>query len=274
MRPVWMAKEDLKMNQAASRLTMLTRLGFAARGLLYLVIAALVITTGRTEDPAGALRFLGQGGGKVLLIILTAGLIAYGIWRLSDAAFDIERHGNGKSAMAERAGAAASGLVHFFLAWQAIKLTEGIASAQEGGAQQQASSVLQLPGGATLLLLGGLILVGVGIFQLVKAVKASFLKHLEPRIASENWVEWTGRAGYAARSIVFLITGAFLFNSGLAEQASEAGGMAEALTWLNHPWDSVVAAGLMAFGLFSLIEARYRVLRDIPVGTIGHGLGV
>lgn len=262
------------MNQAASRLTMLTRLGFAARGLLYLVIAALVITTGRTEDPAGALQYLGEGGGKILLIVLTAGLIAYGLWRLSDAVFDIEQNGNGKSAMIKRAGAAASALVHFFLAWQAIKLTQGIASAQEGGAQEQASSVLQLPGGATLLLLGGLVLVGVGIFQLVKAAKASFLEHLDPHITSENWVEWTGRAGYAARGIVFLITGAFLFNAGLAEQASEAGGMAEALTWLNHPWDSVVAVGLMAFGLFSLIEARYRVLRDVPVGKIRRGLGV
>ena len=50
--------------------------------------------------------------------------------------------------------------------------------------------------------------------------------------------------------------------------------MGEALSWLNDPWDSVVAAGLMAFGLFSLIEARYRVLRDVPVGKIGHGLGI
>lgn len=262
------------MNQAAARLTTLTRLGFAARGLLYLVIAVLVISTGRTEDPAGALQYLGQGGGRVLLIILTVGLVAYGIWRLSDAAFDIEGHGTGKSAMAERAGAAATASVHFFLAWQAIKLTQGIAGAQEGGAQEQASSVLQMPGGATLLLVGGLILVGVGIFQLVKAAKASFLKHLEPRIAAENWVEWTGRAGYAARGIVFLITGAFLFNAGLADQASEAGGMADALAWLNDPWDSIVAVGLLAFGLFSLIEARYRVLRDVPVGELGHRLGM
>lgn len=261
------------MNEAATRLTMLTRLGFAARGLLYLVIAALVITTGRTEDPAGALQYLGQGGGKILLLILTAGLIAYGLWRLSDAVFDIERHGDGTSAMVKRAGAAASALVHFFLAWQAIKLTQGVASAQGDRAQEHASSVLQLPGGATLLLVGGLILVGVGIYQLVKAVRASFLKHLEPGIASENWVEWTGRAGYAARGIVFLITGAFLFNAGLAEQASEAGGMAAALSWLNHPWDSIVAVGLMAFGLFSLIEARYRILRDVPVGAISRRLG-
>ena len=88
------------MVDAAARLTMLTRLGFAARGLLYLVIAILVMTTGREEDPAGALTYLGQGGGQILLLLMTLGLLAYGLWRLSDAAFDTERHGTGRSAVA------------------------------------------------------------------------------------------------------------------------------------------------------------------------------
>ena len=39
-----------------SHLTALTRIGFAARGLLYIVIALLVIETGRSEDPSGQVR--------------------------------------------------------------------------------------------------------------------------------------------------------------------------------------------------------------------------
>lgn len=50
----------LFMVDATTRLTTLTRLGFAARGLLYIVIAMLVLTTGRAEDPAGALRILAR----------------------------------------------------------------------------------------------------------------------------------------------------------------------------------------------------------------------
>ena len=46
---------------ASTRLTLLTRIGFATRGLLYIVIALLVIRTGRSEDTSGALRYLGQG---------------------------------------------------------------------------------------------------------------------------------------------------------------------------------------------------------------------
>lgn len=257
------------MNDTAARLTTLTRMGFAARGLLYLVIAILVLTTGRTEDPAGALHYLGQGGGKILLGLMTLGLLAYGLWRLSDAVFNIERHNSDRSGMLARLGAGGSAVIHLFLAWQAIRLMQGAGAASEGGAQESANSVLQLPGGPMLLIAGGLILLGTGIYQLIKAAKGSYLKHLEPQIARQPWAIWSGRLGYAARGLVFLITGFFVVSAGFEERASEAGGMADALSWLNSPWDMIVAAGLFAFGLFSLIESRYRVLHDIPV----HGIG-
>ena len=46
--------------------------------------------------------------------------------------------------------------------------------------------------------------------------------------------------------------------------------MEEALTWLSSPADIVIAAGLFCFGIFSLIEARYRVLHDVPVDGIAR----
>lgn len=258
------------MADTAAQLTMLTRLGFAARGLIYLVISFLILTTGRAEDPQGALEYLGQGGGRILLIVMTLGLLAYGIWRLSDAAFDIERHGSDKSGVRERLGAGASGIVHLLLAWQAITLIQGTGESSGDGTQEGARSVLQMPGGATMLIIAGAVLLGVGLYQLVKAVKQSYLKHLEPRIAQQPWAKWSGRLGYAARGFVFLITGGFLIGAGLEEKASEAGGMGAALSWLDSPWDMAIAIGLFGFGVFSLIEARYRILHDVPVGSIGQ----
>jgi hypothetical protein len=116
-----------------------------------------------------------------------------------------------------------------------------------------------------MLMLAGLVLLSAGAFQLYKAVKCSFCRKLDRRVADESWVKWTGRAGYSARGLVFMITGYFLAKAGLAEQASEAGGMSEALAWLSSPWDVIVALGLALFGLFSLIEARYRIIHDVPV---------
>jgi hypothetical protein len=233
--------------------------------LLYLVIGLLVLRTGRAEDPAGALAVLAEGGGRILLYLIIAGFLAYGLWRLADAAFNIERHEQGSKGLRERAGAAASGIVHLLLAWQASRLLQGATQGGGGGTQDGAQTALQLPGGQLALTLAGLVLLGVGLLQLVKAYKATFLKHLEPDIARQPWARWTGQGGYAARGLVFLISGGFLFAAGLQEQASEAGGMAEALRWLTSPWDVLVAIGLLLFGLYSLIEARFRVLHDVPV---------
>jgi hypothetical protein len=252
---------------ASARLTTLTRLGFAARGLLYLVVAWLILRTGRTEDVSGALSYLGEGGGRILLFVVAAGLVGYGLWRLSDAVLNIERHESDAKGLGKRAGSAASGIIHLFLAWQAVRLIRGTGAGggSGGGAEQGAATALSLPGGTLLLLLGGLVLLGVGIFQLIKAAKGSFLKTLDNRVANEAWVKWSGRLGYAARGVVFLLSGYFLIRAGLAAQASEAGGMEEALSWLTSPWDVIVALGLAGFGLFSLVEARYRVIRDVPV---------
>lgn len=253
-------------------LTTLTRLGFAARGLLYLVIGFLVLRTGRTEDTSGALSVLAEGGGRILLMLMIAGLLAYGLWRLADAALNIERHEQGKKGLAERAGAAASGIVHLLLAWQAFRLFQqaGAGSGGGSGTQESAQTALQLPGGQLMLILAGLVLLVVGLVQFKKAWKADFLKHLEPGVASQPWARYTGQGGYAARGLVFLISGAFLAAAGLKEQAGEAGGMEEALTWLSPPWDSIVAVGFILFGLYSLIEARFRVINDVPVDGLAQ----
>lgn len=255
---------------ASARLTTLTRIGFAARGLLYLVIAWLILSAGRAEDPSGALSYLAQGGTRWLLFLMTAGFVAYGLWRLSDAVFNVEGHPRDGKGSRERLGAGASGLVHLFLAWQAARLVQGTGGSGGGGTQEGAQTALTLPGGQLMLLLAGLVLLGVGLFQLVKAWKYSFCDHLDRRVADEPWVRWTGRGGYTARGLVFLISGFFLLGAGLQEQASEAGGMAEALAWLSSPWDVLVALGLALFGIFSLIEARYRIIHDVPVDGLAR----
>lgn len=251
-----------------ARLTTLTRLGFAARGLLYLVIGMLILQSGRTEDPSGALDYLAEGGGRILMLLMAAGFVAYGIWRLADAALNIEGHDSGNKGTRERIGAAGSGIVHLFLAWQAIRLVQGVAKDSGGGSQEGAQATLALPGGQTMLVIAGLVLMAVAVFQIMKAVKADFLKHLEPQVASQPWALWTGRIGYGARGLVFLIAGYFVLQAGLSEQAGEAGGVEGALTWLTDPWDTLIALGLIMFGLYSLIEARFRVIHDVPVGDL------
>jgi hypothetical protein len=232
---------------------------------LYIVIAVLVITSGRAEDPGGALEYLGSGSAKWLLALITLGFIAYGLWRLSDAAFNIEQHGPGVKGARERLGAAGSGIVHLVLAWQAVRLMRGAPGSDSSG------NAIPIDGSGTILAIAGVVLLSVGIFQLVKGANATFCKKLDGRVASQAWVKTTGQLGYAARGCVFMITGYFFVSAALTASGAPTGGMDRALSWLSDPWDVLVAVGLLLFGVFSLVEARYRRIHQLPVGAVaGH----
>ena len=248
-------QEDLLHRTRA--LELLTRLGFAARGLLYIVVGLLVIGAGRAEDPAGVLAYLADGVGQWLVVAMATGFGAYGLWRLADAAFAIDCRGDGNEGL-KRLGSAISGLAHLYLANQSFDLLEGARSAG-GAAGEQAQAVLRLPAGQLLLGAVALGLVITGIVQLVIAGKCTFLRKLDSG-ARETWVKWLGRAGYAARGAVFVLVGYFVGRAALSERPSRAGGMEQALEWLSSPVDMIVAGGLLLFGIYGLIEAWYRRL--------------
>ena len=81
-------------------------------------------------------------------------------------------------------------------------------------------------------------------------------------------MRWICRAGYAARGIIFIVSGFFVFSAGLEDRASGAGGIQEALRWLDSPVDLLVAGGLLLFGLFSILEAWFRVIHQVPLDEL------
>lgn len=243
-----------------------TRVGFLARGLLYIIIALLVLGTGRTEDLTGALEYLNQGVGRLLLMVLAAGLATYGLWRLADAAFGIENPGPDGKALRKRGAAGVIGAIYLYLAWKATRiLLDG--DAGEASTQQQADTVLDLPGGQWVLAFAALVLAVAGANQVRKAYKCSFLDRLD-FAAQEPLVKWLGRIGYAARGVIFIAVSVLIARAAIDEQSTEAGGMEQALDLLSGPLLYAVAGGLMLFGIFSIIEARYRRIHRPPVEAI------
>jgi hypothetical protein len=245
----------------------LTRLGFAARGFLYILIAALVILTGRTEDLTGSLEYLGHGLGKLLLAVVAIGMAGYGVWRLSDAAFGMESGRHHWKAWAKRVAAASSGAIYCWLAFKAARVL--MAKPPSGNeAQHHAAQALHIAGGWLALELAGLVLIGAAAVQLYKAASTSFLDQLDGDAAQRPWVKWLGRIGYAARGLVFLTVGYMLVRSGLDRDSAEAGNLGDALDWLSGPVRQWVAAGLLTFGIFSIIEALHRPIRKPPTKQI------
>jgi hypothetical protein len=245
-----------------SRFQSLTRVGFVARGLLYVVIGALVIGTGRTEDLGGALEYFGRGIGRLLLIAMALGMATYGLWRLADAAFGIENVGQDGKAIRKRTVAAGIGAIYLYLAYKAVRVVLA-GNSQGSSPQQHADTVLDLPGGAAVLALAALLLAVAGGYQLIKARKCSFMKRLDPD-AHTPLVQWLGRIGYAARGVIFLAVAFMIGRAAMDERSTEAGGMEQALDLLSGPLLYAVASGLILFGLFSMVEARYRRIHDAP----------
>lgn len=238
-----------------------TRIGFAARGIMYLLIGWLALRSGRAEDGTGILAYLASGAGRLLLAAMAIGFLAYGAWRLADAWTDGSGRGADAKGVAIRAGGGVSGIVHLGLGLVAAIHASGTGGAGGGdgdSAREGARTALSLPGGSVLLLLAAAALVLTGLFQLKKAWSLDFMTDLERGRGRGDWVCWLGRAGYSARGIVFVMMGWFLWRAAVEHRSSEAGGLGEALASLSATPQMAVAAGLFLFGLFSLVEARYR----------------
>lgn len=249
-----------------SKFQWLARFGFVTRGLLYIVIALLVIGTGRTEDLTGAMEYLDRGFGRWLLVLMVAGMFGYGLWRACDAIFGMDSGRHHAKAWRRRTAAGASGAIYLFLAYKALRIMlQGYSGS--GDAHEHAAQALHLPAGTVLLGGAAAVLGGAGLVQLYKAATCSFLKHLDEP-GPQPLVKWLGRVGYAARGVIFLTVGWLLLRAALHHSAAEAGGLEQALDALRGPLEVPVAAGLFVFGLYSLVEARYRSIHKPPTEHI------
>jgi hypothetical protein len=245
----------------------MTRVGFAARGLLYILIGLLVFRTGRTEDLTGALEYIGGGGGKLLLIGIAVGLATYGLWRLIDALFGAQGQGAAWKVMCSRGARALIGLIYLYLSYKAARvLLAGRAGAAD--AQDHARDVLDLPGGDLILGVAALIMAVAGVHQLRQAWGCEFLRRLDEGAGQQLWIKWLGRVGYAARGVIFLVAGYLIGRAAIERSPDEAGGLEEALDFLAGPMEYWIAAGLFLFGVFSIIEARFRRIQSPPMDGI------
>jgi hypothetical protein len=255
--------EDLK---SESKFQWLARFGFVTRGLLYIVIAWLVIANGRTEDLTGAMEYVGHGIGRGLMIFVVAGMTGYGLWRVSDAAFGMDSGRHNPKAWRRRVAAATSGGIYLSLAYKALRIMLGYRG-EAGGVRQNAAAALHLPAGDLALGLAAAVLAAAALVQLWKVWSCSFLRHLGEG-ARRPFAKWLGRTGFAARGIIFLTISWLLARAAVDHSPAEAGGLEQALDALRGPLQFPVAAGLALFGAYSLVEARYRSIHKPPTDQV------
>lgn len=262
---------------AAGRLA--CRIGYAAHGVVYLLIGVLAVdaaTSGGGEQASGSKEAITQLGtgmvGTILLTALALGLLGYSFMRLWQGLGNPADHGDDAKGIGKRIGRVASGLGRAALALYAISLAFGWSlgggggsdGGGSGGASDLTSQVMDVTGGRWLIgIVGAGIMVG-GLNQLVRAIKASFLDELRLPPGARRWVEPLGRFAYASRFLVFLIVGGFVLTAAVQYDSSEARGLGGALRELRRqpfgPWLlASVGAGLIAFAVLRGIYARYAI---------------
>lgn len=255
----------------------LARFGFAAKGAVYIVIGALATLAafgsggGETTNKQGALQTIAaQSYGTLLLGALALGLVGFVLWRFVQALKDPEHPEGGAKRIPVRGAYVVSALVYASLAVAAVQLIMKSGSGGNSNATQDwTARLLQQPFGQWLVAGVGAIIVGVGLYQFYKAFVAKFRKRWnlgQMSEATQTWATRAGRFGLAARGVVFTLVGVFLIQAALRFDPRRAEGIDGALQALAEQTYGqlllgAVAIGLIAYGIYMFIEARYRQIR-------------
>ncbi|GGC20248.1 hypothetical protein GCM10011371_04940 [Novosphingobium marinum] len=252
----------------------LARLGFAARGVVYTLVGYLFLTggSGGNSGSGGAQSAFAWiqevPGGTVILYLCALGLFGYALYRLASPAFDIENYGSDKKGVGHRIGHAASGVAHLVLAYTAFQFASGDKQSSGsgsggGGAQEAAGTVLSVEFGSVILGIVGIGFLIAAFAQAKKAVSGDFMNRVSPR--APGFVKPLGHAGYAARAVVFAIIGWSLVQSAWISSSSQVKTLGDAVMSLRDDGIifTLVALGLLLFGIFSLFLARYRIVPDL-----------
>ena len=252
------------------------RVGYAARGVVYVFVGALAArsalgASGRIPGAKDALRTMaGQPFGKLLLVFVAGGLASYATWRFVQAFLDPEDNGVRPRGLALRALFALIGLVYASLAIAGAGAILGWrATSGEQDTRDWTATLLAQPAGPWLVGLAGGALLAVAAAQFAQASGGRFCRgfplwSMAP--AERRWILRMGWVGLTARGIAFGISGVFVLQAAWHANPAEARGLGGALDALKQHASGAatlgaVAAGLVAFGFFSVVKARYRPFR-------------
>jgi hypothetical protein len=249
----------------------LARTGLVAKGVSYGLVGLLSVALavghgGKATSRPGALADLARHGfGEVVLILLALGFASYALWRFVEAGAGRSDEAKG---WAKRLGSAGRGLIYAGLTFSTIKIVAGSGGggSQNEKAHHAAATVLSWPAGTWLVGFGGAVVAGVGLWNLYRGLTRKFedrWRSGEMSAQARRWGARAGVVGHLARAVVFTLIGIFLVKAAVQYDPSDAIGLDGALQKLAHasygPYLlGLTAAGLVCYGLFCFVDARYR----------------
>ena len=253
-------------------LEVLARIGLVAYGVVHLLVGwlALQIAWGLARsdsaDTSGAMKTLAdQPFGQVLLWLVAVGLAALALWQASEVIWGY-RNLEGAERVRKQITSSAKAVIFAALGYSAGAATLGAGSSSSQSQQQATSGVLGWPGGRVIVIVAGLVIIGVGVAAIVKGVKKSFAEEIDTSPLSPTLrtvIARLGQVGYIAKGLALGVVGGLLSYATLTFDSNKAQGLDGAMqTILAQPFGrfllTAVALGFAAFGLFAILQSRYR----------------
>lgn len=249
------------------------RLGYGARGVVYLLLAfftlSAALTTGSGGDTEDAVRFITQSTASAILTpLLMISLAGYCTWRIVQAVFDTDDHGIKPKGLAVRAGLLGSAatygflLIYTFSLWWGANMAAGGGSSDGGSGDGFARTAAAFIGAGPVSLILGSIFVIVGGAHIWKAITRKYRAHIEASEPIMRWIDVAAIGGLCARGMIFLIIAFLLFRHGLAGEQGRAS-LTDALSFIaGLPFGAwllgATGAGFFLFSIYSFSEAVWR----------------
>ena len=251
-------------------LQMLARSGYAASGVVHLLLGYLAVRLAFGSAPAGGADQAGvfqqlasTPGGAVLLWSVTVGFGALALWQLAEAILGVPGADTAKQA-GSRGKAGAKAVLYAVLAATAARYAQGGSGGGDSKEEGLTADLMAAPAGRWLVAAVGLVIVGVGVFHVVKGWRKTFLEDLRGTGggAVGQAVVRSGQVGYAAKGVALGVLGGLFVAAAWTSDPEKAGGLDDALrTIRDQPYGAVllvvVGIGIAAYGVYSFARARY-----------------
>lgn len=260
--------EALERASNTEGLDVLARAGFAVMALLHILIGSialrLVLGGYGDADTSGALGPLaGSAAGPVLMWSGCAVCAALALWQLAEASVRARR----KSAGQRLTKAVSSGslvVIYGGVALTFAAFARGRGRDSGDSVAGFSAAVLSSPAGRPALTAVGLLILGIGVYFIYKGARRKFRPELR-RFAGTGRgrvIEVLGVTGHIAKGIALILAGGLFIlaaaNNSPGESTGLDGSLKRLLITPAGPWVvSAIAAGLIFYGLFALVRARY-----------------
>src|SRR6478735_2676156 len=233
------------------------RLGYAASGVLHLVLAWLIVQvavgSGATASQSGAVGALArQPFGQFLLWVLVVGFALLALWQVTELFTAREAF--------DKAKAGGKAVMYAALAWTAGVFAVGGHTSSNKQTKDFTRTLMEAPAGRLLVGLVGVAIIAVAIYHVYKGWKKKFLEDLQEHPG--HWAVVAARVGYIGKGIALLAVGILFITAAVQQRVGKTTGLDGALKSLRDlPAGPVIligiALGLAAYGVYSFARARY-----------------